>query len=364
MDRPRDPGTGGGPALASPDGAAAGPPAKRSEPDASSPPRWRRALARVRRFLEPPRKLRPTRAGWWFFAISLGVGFAALNTGNNLLYLVLALMLSFLVLSGVLSEAALRGIAVEREVPREIYAGRAATIGLRIHNVQRRVTAYAVLVEDRQKAPGGAAQAAGRAFALQIDAGRSVRVPYRFTPERRGPIEFTEFQVFTRFPFGLFSKALTLPAPGRTLVYPAIEALSVPDAFGAARERGDGLAGDRGQGALAEGLREYAPGDSARRVHWPASLRRNELVVRELENERRPEVEVRLRTDVEPGPGFERAICWAASEIAALLDDGARVALRTTTRHFDADTGDTQRARLMTFLATVQAGEPAQERAA
>jgi hypothetical protein len=31
------------------------------------------------------------------------VGFAALNTGNNLLYLVLSLMLAFLVLSGVLS---------------------------------------------------------------------------------------------------------------------------------------------------------------------------------------------------------------------------------------------------------------------
>ena len=60
--------------------------------------------------------LRPTRAGWLFFVIIFGVGFAALNTGNNLLYLVLALMLSFLVLSGLLSESALRGSAPTDEV--------------------------------------------------------------------------------------------------------------------------------------------------------------------------------------------------------------------------------------------------------
>ncbi|MBW2401796.1 MAG: DUF58 domain-containing protein, partial [Deltaproteobacteria bacterium] len=46
--------------------------------------------------------------------LTFGVGFAALNTGNNLLYLVLSLMLAFLVLSGVMSESALRGIRVRR----------------------------------------------------------------------------------------------------------------------------------------------------------------------------------------------------------------------------------------------------------
>ena len=66
--------------------------------------------------------LRPTRAGWSFFAITLGVGFAALNTGNNLLYLVLSLMLAFLVLSGFLSESALRGLEIERVLPRDLHS--------------------------------------------------------------------------------------------------------------------------------------------------------------------------------------------------------------------------------------------------
>ena len=79
---------------------------------------------RLSRWLRPPRTLRPTRAGWIFFALTFGVGFAALNTGNNLLYLVLSLMLAFLVLSGVFSESTLRGIRVRRRLPREFFAGR------------------------------------------------------------------------------------------------------------------------------------------------------------------------------------------------------------------------------------------------
>src|SRR5439155_14259560 len=90
--------------------------------------RRRRALRRrfsgALRWLRPPRRLSPTRAGWCFFALTFGIGFAALNTGNNLLYLVLSLMLAFLVLSGVLSESALRGVVLRRRLSRELYAER------------------------------------------------------------------------------------------------------------------------------------------------------------------------------------------------------------------------------------------------
>ena len=41
-------------------------------------PRWR-----------PPRRLRITREGKYFLGITFGVGLAAINTANNLLYLLL-----------------------------------------------------------------------------------------------------------------------------------------------------------------------------------------------------------------------------------------------------------------------------------
>lgn len=334
MDRARDPEAGAGPALSR---AAA----------------WRR----VRRWLEPPRRLRPTRAGWVFFALTFSVGFAALNTGNNLLYLVLSLMLAFLVLSGVFSESALRGISVRRRLPRELFAGLPASVGLEIHNAQRRVPAFAVVVEDRVR-QGDVTRAAGRAFVLRIGPGETERRDYGFVPDRRGPIEFPELEVFTRFPFGLFSKALTLRAPERSLVYPGFDLLNPPRLHGA-EESGDGLTGARGMGGTVDGLRDYERGDSPLRIHWPASLRRGSLLVREVEAERHPEVEVQLRTRGQhPGQHFERAVRWATSETIALLEAGASVALATDGSRIAAAAGPAQRGRLLSFLARVEPEAP------
>jgi uncharacterized protein (DUF58 family) len=330
VDHPRDPRPGSRPALS----------------------------ARIARWLRPPRTLRPTRAGWIFFALTFGVGFAALNTGNNLLYLVLSLMLAFLVLSGVLSESALRGIHVRRRLPREIFAEAPATVVLEIENAQRRVPAFAVVVEDlHARRRRGEPSLAGRVFALRVPAGgREIRA-YRLCAARRGALRFAGFRVSTRFPFGLFSKALAIDADAEALVYPPVDRVETPPDFGAAREGGERITGAGGTGADVSGLREYAPGDAARRIHWRASMRRRALLVRQVESERDAEVEVRLRTrGVAADEAFEQRVRWAASEIVAFLEAGTRVALRTDVAHFPADCGAGHRARLLGFLARVQPG--------
>jgi uncharacterized protein (DUF58 family) len=289
------------------------------------------------------------------------VGFAALNTGNNLLYLVLSLMLAFLVLSGVLSEAALRGIRVRRRLPREIFAGQEALVGLEIANAQARVTSFAIVVEDRVANRSGGDRAVGRCFALRIGPGGRELRSYRLRPEQRGPLEFRGFAVFTRFPFGLFSKALAIESPEAALVYPAIDPIDVPRDFGKASRRGAAATGSGG-GADVSGIREWIPGDSLRRVHWRSSVRLGQLLVREREGEQDAEVEVRLRTaEQQAGEAFERGVRWAASEVVAMLDAGLRVALRTDHDHLDADRGAHHRASLLCFLARVQ---PEERRAA
>ncbi len=317
--------------------------------------------ARLGGWLRPPRTLRPTRAGWCFFLLTFGVGFAALNTGNNLLYLVLSLMLAFLVLSGVLSEAALRGIRVRRRLPRELHADAAAPVGLEIRNTLRHVPSFAIVVEDRLREAGSPERAGGRAFALRVAPGRSESRCYRLVPTRRGPLEFTGFRVFTRFPFGLFSKSLLLRAPQQALAFPAIEAVRPLEHVGSARGGGESLAGPAGQGAGVSGLREFAFGDSVRRIHWPVSIRCGELLVRRVESEHEAEIEVRLNTrGAQAGEGFEQRVSWAASEVVAHLDAAHRVALRTDAAYLVADRGPVHRTRLLAFLARVQPGRPAE----
>ncbi len=84
-------------------------------------------------------------------------------------------------------------------------------------------------------------------------------------------------------------------------------------------------------------------------------MRRRSLLVREVESECEAEVEVRLRTrGAQPGKRFERSVVWVASEIAALIDAGTRVALRTDDGLIVAGAGVRHRARLLTYLALVE----------
>jgi uncharacterized protein (DUF58 family) len=316
---------------------------------------------RIRRALRPPRTLRPTRAGWIFFALTFGVGFAALNTGNNLLYLVLSFMLSFLILSGVLSESALRGVSVRRRLPRELFADQPAPVALEVSNTQRRVPAFALVVEDLAAGsrPDEMGPSLGRVFVLRVGPEATETRVYALAAEARGPLWLGGFRVSTRFPFGLFSKALLLEQPQQALVYPAVDRGSVRPPNAGDRRPGETSRTARGAGTEVEGLRAYATGDPHRRVDWRASLRSGELLVRDTASERNARVEVRLATRGAPGPGFEHAVRRAASEVVAFLDAGLRVALRTDGPRIEAGDGRRHRARLLSFLARVQAGEPA-----
>lgn len=313
---------------------------------------------RLRRALRPPRRLRPTRAGWVFFGLVFAIGFAALNTGNNLLYLVLSLLLAFLTLSGVLSESALRGIRVERRLPFEWVAGRGARVVLEISNAQRKTWAHAIVVEDLGQAPGDASERVlGRAFALLIEAGKTESRSYRFEPPKRGELRFARFRVITRFPFGLFAKSLELDHEAFIVVYPRLTAQRAPT-----RRIGDprGQREAPGRGSLSTevtGLRGYARGDAPRRIHWRASWRRGQLLVRETEGRAGGEALVELRTHgAAPGDAFEQAVERAASEAEAGLRAGLRVALRTDDAAFAAAAGDVHRARLLGYLALVEPG--------
>ncbi|MGH7445655.1 MAG: DUF58 domain-containing protein, partial [Longimicrobiales bacterium] len=113
------------------------------------PSRVRGWLERVRHRLRPRRRLRLLRPGGLLIGGIFGLGFATLNTGNNLLYLLLGALLGLIVLSGMLSEQALRGLHVRRRVPRTITAGEPAAMRYALRKDDGRLASYAVSVRER-----------------------------------------------------------------------------------------------------------------------------------------------------------------------------------------------------------------------
>lgn len=265
-------------------------------------------------------------------------------------------MLAFLVLSGVLSESALGHLEVRRRLPRELFAGAPSTLAIEITNTSRRFPAYAVAIEDLLQPAGEEPgyQPVGRMFALRIAPGATELRAYRWVPAQRGPLRLAGFRVSTRFPFGLFAKACILELASDALVYPAVSAASRPRA--AHVGEGEGLTGPSRPetGSEVVGLRPFSPGDSLRRVHWRATLRRGTPVVRQTEEPRASEAAIYLATrGPHPGERFEQSVRRAASQAVHLLAAGARVSLRTDAIFIPADHGARQRARLLAFLARV-----------
>ena len=79
-------------------------------------------LGRLLRWMKPPRTLNIKAPGWYFIALVFAVGLAAVNTGNNLLYLILGAMLSFIVASGILSNIDLKDLKVRSYLPEHLFA--------------------------------------------------------------------------------------------------------------------------------------------------------------------------------------------------------------------------------------------------
>ncbi len=307
----------------------------------------------VRRLFRPTRKLRFTREGKYFVALSLGIGFAAINTGNNLLFLVLGMMLALIVGSGILSELSLRSLAVKRRVPDRIFADRPFLMEISLSNAKRRIPSFSIEIEDLL-----AGQTIARTcYFLKLPAGKRQRTSYRHTFPRRGLYRFSGFNISTKFPFAFFRKTRPIDSPAEVVVFPAIHPLSSPQLttshFG---ERTSGRLDRRGD---FHALREYHQGDDPRSIHWRKSARLGRLMIRQNENQsaRRITIFFDNQSRVDSPAERERqeqAVCQVASLAAHYIDRSYTVQLITRGQAVDPGQGQRHLNRLLTALALLE----------
>jgi uncharacterized protein (DUF58 family) len=271
------------------------------------------------------RHLRFTREGKLFVFVTLGLGFAAVNTGTNLMYLVFGFMLSLIVLSGVLSEHVLRELSVERRLPMRAIAGEPCLIELNVKNAKKRLVSYSIEIEDQ--AEGTENQR--RCYFLKIAPQGEQSASYRRVPARRGLMRFRGFAIATRFPFALFEKWRDVDLDGELLIY--ARPLPTPLPQGMFKEQGERGGSARGRGTETRELREYRQDDEVRMIHWRRSASLGKPVVRELEHEASSLFSIQLDNYQAPGDGeawlrgFEDNISRAAHLVERGLSRGYSV---------------------------------------
>jgi uncharacterized protein (DUF58 family) len=296
-----------------------------------------------------------TRAGVVYVLVTLVIGIAALNTGNNLLYIVVAAMLAAILVSGIVSAWVLRWLELDIRLPEHVFVGRAVAGRIVVRNPRRFLPSFSVrVVSTRKKKKAGKQwqwEATTFAFPFNRPANQQwLRLPDRrlrrvtvippppgifqgmayfpFVPpqtessadlelrfEQRGRYREDSFGLATRFPFAFLTKTRHVSLPREVLVYPRIEPTN--EIFEILPlVRGEWESFVRGNGADLYRIREYMPEDSARHVDWKATAKSGSLKVREFtrEDERKlcivfdnPEARSISERD------YERAIDLAAS---------------------------------------------------
>ena len=252
-----------------------------------------------------------TSGGAVFLGLLVIVAFSAWNTGNNLLFLILAFLTSALVISFFVGNLALKKIDVKMRFPDTIFVGENTPIMVSLHNRKRFFPAFSIVVEVRGKErersviadeiekilPKRIAEKLSRPpvvrrtldYFFHLPSGKTIENRAEHTFEKRGRFIIKDFELSTRFPFAFFRHRRRLPAQEvEIFIFPKIVKLEeeledLPLEIGKFTIQKQGF----GQDLLS--LRDYQPTDDLRRVDWKATARLRRIIVREFaaEDEKR-----------------------------------------------------------------------------
>ena len=281
----------------------------------------------------------PTSGGGVFLVIIVVVGFAAWNTGNNLLFLVFSLLVSTLFVGWIAARASLRDLTVSARFPDHIFAAEPAPVIVTLRNTKRVLPSFSILVEARGPT-GDANNMRRKRYAKRVLAYFSY-VPHHAAAEQRvdqlfpqrGHVLIDGFELSTRFPFGFFRRRRRLRARNvDIIVYPKPAVISdelhlLPMYAG----RNPSLR--RGAGHDLFSLRDYQPQDDLRHIDWKATARSRRLTVREFTSEDERRITIVLDTRLPAAPDdemkerFERGVVHAASLLKHFVDERAEVRL-------------------------------------
>jgi uncharacterized protein (DUF58 family) len=322
-----------------------------------------------------------TKAGVVYVLVTLVIGIAALNTGNNLLYIVVAAMLSAILVSGVVSALVLRGLELEVRLPEHVFAGRPVVGRIVLRNPRRFLPSFSIRVVPARREKGKKPRKQWRwepaTFVfppnrapenqwVKLRDWRVKRVEgtppapgifegmiyFPYLPpradltadlellfDRRGRYRESSFGVATRFPFAFLTKTRDVALEREILVYPPVEP---PDDLFEILPlvRGEWESFVRGRGSDLYRIREYMPEDSARHVDWKATAKSGSLKVREFSREDERKLCIVFDNPAAgaiSGQAYEQAVNLAASLAWHFSSQAAEVSFFITGHNRGAD---------------------------
>ena len=291
---------------------------------------------------------RITTSGFLYILLILLISIAAVNTGNNLLYILLAFMIAAISVSGVVSRTSLTRLALSVDYQDAIFAGEYTTYRLSLRNAKKWLPTFSIGVEGflenqtrramsgrpegeahGKEPPADAPVMRASAYFPYLPAGGRDDQVFQVRFPERGLYQIASIDVVTSFPFGFFRKGRKIPVSGELVVFPAL--LEKGDLYARLERQFDTLPLLRkGLGSELYTLREYVPGEDVRHMHWKATARAQRYIIKEFALESLSAFvflmdEATLADPAEGWEKYERAVSFLATLALELQEKGKRI---------------------------------------
>jgi uncharacterized protein (DUF58 family) len=270
-------------------------------------------------------KERVTKTGLLFLCAVVFTGLGAFASANNLIFLLLAVMLSTVLISNFVSRLGLAGLELDLLLPEHITARQPTPARLRLRNEKKWFPSFSIRVTGVE----GSVVAQSVYFPV-LPGGAVLEEPVSVRFAQRGVHTGDSFRFSSRFPFGFAERRMKVSMSHEVLVYPSLAPQPGFEDLAAAIV-GDADARFRGRGHDFYRIRPYEPPESARHVDWRKTAQTGELMVREFARERDPQVSIflDLGCSLEQGPWFEHAVDCCAYLSWHTLRRGCRLLFHT-----------------------------------
>lgn len=290
--------------------------------DLAGSPIW----ARLRLLWSGGIRQRVTKLGLAFSFVIILVGVAAFVSANNLMFLLLALLISTFLVSGVFSRLCLYRLDLTFSLPEHIAARQPIPARVSVINAKTWMSSFSIHLraQNQQLMPVPL-------YYAVIAAGASHDSTVQVEFPRRGLYRENRFYFSTSFPFGFTERRLPMPLGGEIVVYPSVQPKAGFEDL-LRRLEGELTVPRPGRGDDFYRLRPYEHGEGTRRVDWKSTAHTGSLQVREFTQREDPVVQLDLDLERQ-GPDFdawfEEAIESCAYLAWHLSQRGARLRLRT-----------------------------------
>jgi uncharacterized protein (DUF58 family) len=235
-----------------------------------------RPWSRLHSALDLGARQQVTRLGLLFTMTCVLVALAAFASANNLLFLILALLLSTLLVSDFISRLSLAGLELDFQLPEHICAGRKQIGRIVIRNTKGWMPSFSIHLTGSSESGLSAPL-----YFPVIPGGARVEEAVELYFARRGSYRQNSFRFSTRFPFGFAERRISVLLRREVLVYPSIDAQPGFEDLLISLQ-GEIASFYRGLGHDFYRIRPYEVLESARHVDWKATAHTGDLQVREF----------------------------------------------------------------------------------